>query len=226
MHIYFTMGRPIPVPSQLSWLSSVTFSSKIFFILSLGIPLPLSITSIEIYSISVIGLLPTCNQPLAKKLKSNFSILNETSTIPYWVCLRELLIKLLTTLLTFILWIHNLLGNKVSVNNLNELLPFLANLECVRFNPLMKSTLCISLAASLTSIRWCDLNSSRKLSNISIRSSSSLLEHSLTYSHSCSWSLRIWHNAVTGFFKSWITFITFTSFFLFCSSAICNFRSI
>lgn len=45
LHIVKQMGNPNPVPSQLSPISSVSFSSNIFLNLSFEIPLPLSLTS-------------------------------------------------------------------------------------------------------------------------------------------------------------------------------------
>lgn len=217
---YLTIGKPRPVPSQFMLESSVNFSSNINFKFSVGIPFPLSLTSIVTYCWLSFGLQPTNIQFLFKISKSNYSIFNKTSTYPNWVCFKELDIKLLTILFTFILWTYNLDGNPFSDTNLKELLPFLANLEWVLLNPMIISTLSNCLLTSLTSIKWCDLNSILKLSNMSVRSSSSLLQHSFTTSQVWSWSFRVHINADTGFFKSWTTFITLMSFFLLSSSAI------
>lgn len=178
--MYLTMGRPRPVPSQFWFVSSVYFSSKIKCNLSAGMPFPLSCTSIDTYSWSSTGFDPIINQLFFNISLSNFSTLNLTWTNPNCVCLSEFDIKLLVILLTLILWTHNLTGKPGSETKRSEFEPFLASLVWVRLRPLMKSTLSSSLLTSLTSMRWCDLNSILKLSNMSVRSSSSLLQHSLT----------------------------------------------
>jgi len=93
------IGRPRPIPSQFLSSWSECISSNIWFILSKGMPLPLS--SISILNYFNLGLY---SEPIVvnfmflkvdlNSVSSSYSCVNLTSTLPFCVCFKALDIKL------------------------------------------------------------------------------------------------------------------------------------